>query len=84
VGDNNCTRVVWEVVPGDIEKIFREITSEDFDPCLFSSSPPARTQSLPATYPLLNPAVGCLDRVWAQTIIRINYQASERPGKHGT
>jgi hypothetical protein len=73
----DSVRVVWEVLPGDSEKIFREINLEDIDPSLFSSGDQANSDSFPTIpYPLLNPAD--LDRLWTQTIIKINYQFGAR------
>jgi hypothetical protein len=72
-------REVWEILPGENEHIyFREICQEDLDPSLFSPEITDQTGNFPIIpHPLLNPAEDCLDRVWTQTIIRINYQSSE-------
>jgi hypothetical protein len=76
-------RVVWEILPGDSEHVFREIELEDFDPSLFSPDVLLDTSDFPVVpHPLLNPADDCLDRVWTQTVIKINYQSAEWFGEY--
>lgn len=72
-------KVVWEIMPGDAERIFREITSEEIEPSFFCADSIVETADYPLIpYPLLNPEDDCLDRVWTQTVIKINYQPSQR------
>ncbi len=72
-------KVVWEILPGDSEYIFREINQEDIDPDLFNYGLRFTINKFPIIpHPLLNPDSDCLDRVWTQTVIKINYQSSER------
>ncbi len=40
-------RVIWEGVPGDSEYVFREITQEDIDPCLYTPGSPVNTAYFP-------------------------------------
>jgi hypothetical protein len=75
-------RVIWEILPGDSEYVFREFTQEDIDPDLFSPGHLIDTDQFPIIpHPLLNPVDDCLDRVWTQTIIKINYQSSKWSGE---
>lgn len=70
-------KVVWEILPGDAERIFREITSGDIDPSFFCADSIVEPDDFPLMpYPLLNPEDDCLDQVWKQTGIKINYQPS--------
>jgi hypothetical protein len=70
-------KVVWEILPGDSEHIFREISQEDLDPDLLSPGMLITLNDFPLIpHPLLNLGDG-LDRVWNQTVIKINYQMSE-------
>jgi hypothetical protein len=65
-------RVVLEVLPGDSELIFREISQEDFENRHFSPDTAVNPESFPTKpYPFIDPAKCCLDRVWTQTIIKI-------------
>jgi hypothetical protein len=89
VEDTNWTegriKVVWEILPGDGEYHFEEITQEDFDPNLFSSNYVPEANNFPfIPYAVLNPACDCLDRVWTQTVIKIDYQFSKRSDEFET
>jgi hypothetical protein len=76
-------RVIWEILPGEGEYIFREIEQEDIDPSFFSLGLQNNTDDFPTIpHPVLNPADDCLDRVWTQSIIKINYQSSDRFDKY--
>ena len=68
----DSTRVMWEILPGDGPHLFREITPEDIDPSVLTSGSLIDTDNFPfIPHPLLNPAVDHLDGVWAHTIIKI-------------
>lgn len=68
-------RVVWEILPGNDQHFFREISIEDIDPNFFSSDSPVDSSNFPCLpHPLLNPAENCIDQIWTQSVIKINYQ----------
>ncbi len=71
-------RIVWEILPGDTEHIFEILTRDEIDPNLLSSGPLIKAENFPTCpYPLLNPASDCLDRVWNQSVIKVEYQSAE-------
>ncbi len=71
-------RVIWEILPGDSEHVFREIGQEDMDPSLFTPGSPVSSDDFPIIpYPYLSAPGESLDRLWTQTTIKINYQSSE-------
>jgi len=73
-----CVRVVWEILPGDSEHVFREFDELDLDPGLFSPDFIISNQNFPVIkHFLLDPVADCLDRLWTQTAIKINYQSSQ-------
>lgn len=71
-------KVIWEILPGDSEYIFKEFNQDDLDPDLFTSGSIFKNDYFPTIpHPLLKPTSDCLDRVWTQTVIKIDYQSSE-------
>jgi hypothetical protein len=66
-------KMVWEILPGDRELIFRKIRREDIDPYLFSTNSQIDISNLRTVpYYSLDSAGDGLDRVWTGSIIRIN------------
>ncbi len=70
-------RVIWEIVPGDSEVVFREFGQDDFDPSLFAPNLIDAENFPTIPHPLLNPQGECLDRVWNQSVIKINYKSNQ-------
>ena len=66
-------RLVWEVLPGDVSRIFPEICQGDIDSSLFSPVPVLSADNFPVElYPRLEPVTVFPDRVWTQTVIKID------------
>lgn len=73
-----CVKVVWEILPGEGQHVFREMTPEDIDPGLLQAGLPIDTANFPMIpHPLLNPEQDCPDRVWEDSIIKIGYKPSD-------
>ncbi len=71
-------KVVWEILPGEAEQLFTELREDDIDLSLLSPGTLVENENFPTIpYPALNPAEDYLDRVWAQSIIKVNYQPAE-------
>jgi hypothetical protein len=65
-------RVLWEILPGDSEHVFREISLEDIDTSLYSLDLQISPNDYPLLrYPALDPEFDCFDRVWTQSAIKI-------------
>ncbi len=71
-------RVIWEILPGEGEQLFREINQDDIDSSLFYPGLSVDDGLFPMIpHPVLIPEEASLDRVWNQTVIKFNYQPGD-------